>query len=575
MAASADPVVSGAEKRGRREGRRELGVAAPAVRQSDQGARRGERRVLVPRPEAAVAPRPVGVVSPTVRAAPSQMSLHGSGPTIGASGAGAALRAKRMRIGRSRTFRGSSCAPFQVLDPNCRLKKTQDGKRDPADVAKVLEWMNLALRCWLKQPEGEALVSVTKLLGKGGNGFVFLAHVSEVPSELDTSQRCVDLMARVGKGTPVIKMVSSDGISNQSFEDNCTWEFQASSAMASLNLGPQVYCYTSFVLPYQNRSYGCDGWTVGNAVSCTGHDYDKRVIYFLMIMAHMKGSLDEYSATIGKRVGSGDAVPSDIVRAWAQAAELVYLASLHGRYVYGDMKPENFLVATKHHNLSDQHERVYISDFDSDYLFLAQTSGEALLLNFVLFTMSVMALQKPYPRFMQAKDGLRKVLPRYVLLFMSDMCKYYCSSPRAAAFVAGARKYHIAGAKGMDVLRATLRYSDTCDTTKQVGEGSTAIAWKYLQRYRSLCYQAFSPSTDAGGYRPTTALPDVLNELACQVFLGRDYSAIAAPNGGGIIDFTSTAQLPLDPTWVTYLAKHPYPSGCYPPPGTTKKKVPL
>ena len=382
-----------------------------------------------------------------------------------------------------------------------------DPRKDDLTDEDVLRSMNNALLLWTPS---EDLV-VTELLGRGGNSFVFRCEVKRAPLYLrgkNGGDCSVEDLVRKCRH-PAIKVISSDCVRNETFESDSLREFRRSRIMEDYGYGPPVYCWGSFALKgarnsaYPPPSPPQQRCSLRRASSPGGGGERRRrrgatstdVVYFLIFMEEMRSSLAGYA---------GIGTFSDVRQAWADAVALLGKASVEERIVFADAKPENFLVKTlarEKNKRSSTLDRVYLSDFDEQFLHIAQSSDDALLLNMILFSTALLFHTGNFAREYRSGDGLASLLPDELLLFISDMCRSYCASPKTIAFLARDRRY----------LSAALQYSRTTTTTaaqskrradmstppqRQI-ESSTTMR-RFLSNYRRRAWLLFDACTDAG-----------------------------------------------------------------------------
>ena len=395
-----------------------------------------------------------------------------------------------------------------------------DPRKDDLSEKDILRSMNNSLMRWTS---GEDIV-VTDLIGRGGNGFVFKCLIRRVPPGLSGKRGTCSFGDLVWRSRhPVVKMISSEGVRDRNFQKESRWEFYISKVMQEAGYGPPVYCWGAFTLKgTRNSAYPCPPRYKSEKGGCDDPDVGKDVMYFLIFMEEMRSSLDRYTG-IGRS--------SDARRAWADATRILQDASLRGRYVFVDVKPENFLIKTAEHNRSSRLERVYISDFDKQYLFVVESGDVALLLNMILFSTSALFHSHNFADKYRVEDGLFALLPDSLLLFMSDMCSFYCVSPKTVAFLVAGRPY----------MRAALRYSHTCERVDDASRPDyPGIMRRFLESYRRRVGKHFDTSSSA---RARLVRRERLNRVADSTFLGAERS-----EKYGTIDFGKQAACRADAT---------------------------
>lgn len=374
---------------------------------------------------------------------------------------------------------------YPILDVN-----DVDDDNAPGLDKKLVDALNTALFQWLWN---RAIVA-TKFLATGGNAFVFSCHidVTKLNQEMANHQgpaKCKhsDL---THTSTVAMKVMTSIGNSRSSFLKKCEDEFYWSKRMEQEGYGLPVFCYASF--PLVGRK---------NIKHPKRRYKDEDVIYFLLFMAEMRGSLSHFIKKVP--LSSNSNARSAMFGAMITLAK----ASLKHRYVFSDLKPGNFLVGTKNNNSSPIWRVTVLSDFDPGFLFMAKSSQEAVLLNFTFLIATLANSLFSLGEFDRA-DNFITLIPQPVLLFMSDLCNYYALSPKTSTFFASCLKSFV----------ATNHYTKLCshlDWHKAIQQKtSTHIAKLYLLELRRAL------NDKLGKVPPQRCVRGWINSFADEVFLG-------------------------------------------------------
>jgi hypothetical protein len=392
--------------------------------------------------------------------------------------------------------------------PEAAATPALDSRKENLSAADTRTILSRNLKDWLK---GDAAkIKIGGLLGKGGYGFVFGAEMESLPELLKPRCTGSGVIDRSGSGI-VLKVISSEGMSDNGFVEDAIREFELARDLADKGVGPPVYCWDTFEVENSRNSYYEKGSQGSHQV---------KVKYFVIFMARMQSDLGAYTAAADQ---------AQAMLAWREAAQQIKKAS-EDKKVFSDVKPENFLVSTKDNmKTGAPFVKTFLWDFDSRFIGNVETERGAWLANFVFFTASLLSHADTLGDKYHKKDGLYDLLPRYILLFISDMYRFYAASAKTVAFFG-----EIAS-----LAEPSARYTGACPGGIDEGmsnQDNRGVARVYLRSYRKLCSERFS-----GRYHLLSVAPREINRAADAVFLGRGFNR---PSGSHVVDFAAGGASP-------------------------------